>query len=658
MIKSNINSIRLPVSKDPNQESIIQELYNGLPAGWSTNEKNEVLNELGLVMVNIEEREEETQEIQKNENEAKQKTKEIMNEKPEYENDPKPKPNHQLPKPISELLNELELEEIAEEKLNQTPKETSEDTTSFSDSEEEIDNKDFQEEEEDLQKVISQLKLEQEKEDLKSWGSKGLEGLKNAFQSNLTTKTIESDSSLENLKLQNQNLSSSTVQGSKPKKSVSFALDPDLSKDPTHSTSTSNPSSSSNPSLPIGGIMLPDIIEHPIKTSSLLQAAQPNRNPINGQNAHLNPRLASLLPKSYLQSHQTPTENFEPSSSSSSTQPNHNQGSSEEEYEEDYDEDQSDEDDEGLYELSEEEEDQEGWSNDVDLQTALDMREAALEYHSKRQSLGIGIGSGSLGGEDVPIDENEEEEWVPLDHQPKANGIPRQVPSTSRFKSGRLSRWKSKMMSSTNPNLETEQSLIKEGKLLGIEPIVQGRLPINGSTVYQLPSRTEQSTELDEDLTAEEIQVLSSRLNILSMDEESRIAAERAGHELMGWMEKVKKGEVLIQQEEEGFMESQVNEEKMNGILESKMMKEVVEVDSMEGVSLRSDLPPEIKIVKKSNTKLDETGSKPQISLLTSTTNENHQKKGSDSKEISHTLPVAKKLSRFKSEKLNQQQSF
>ncbi|KAH9817192.1 hypothetical protein DFH28DRAFT_171772 [Melampsora americana] len=708
MTKFNIHSIKLPELKHQTQESINPS--DLLPEGWKMNEKNEVLNELGLVMVNIEEEEEEEKEEEENEksdsngfltdsnsfltdssnrNQNRNQNQNQIHEKLEN----KENESYRLPNSINEILNRLEQEEEEELKKKEELEERIEkeskknfDLESESESNSEVDeNENIKNQnqvnlnKEGFQKIKSEKEKEKEKEELKNWGLNGLEGLKNVFQSNrssheklpsnltstlsiqsskpIQTETKPSCSSSINtstsISSKPEALGSSSLTTSKSKKSVSFALESDSSKDSSINPSTSTLSTGS---LPKGGIMLPDIIEHPIKLSSSGSIQQAKSNQINGQNAHLHPRLASLLPKSYLQSQLKPNPNLE--LDRTETDFDEPEGSS-----------SSSEGDEGLYELSEEEEEEEDqeegeWEDELDIQRTLDLREAALEYHSRRQGLGIGIGTGSLGGEGIPIDENEEEEWVPIERRVKGDGIPRQIPNSSRFKSGRLSvsSWKSKWVS-TSDLKEDHPSLIQEGKLFGIEPVFNGPIPKHGgSVVYEVPGRREESNEIDEDLTQEELELMNARINILSMDEESRRIAERAGEELMGWMEKVKKGEVVIEDEAEGegFVDPvglKVKESESSDLM--KGMKEVNfkdEVDEL--ISSRTDLPPEIKIVSKTKSKLMEKD--PQLSIISSShhTHEDQPmgETGSDlkSNEIKIKSTLAKKVSRFKSEKLKQ----
>lgn len=562
--KSTIRSLRLPRLRandsHPAQERLETDqetseecdalLTPDLPPGWSLNNQNEILNEKGLVMVDIQE---------------------------ELVSDPDPKlddtvfgskgtvadgvvlgPCHQLPKSVSDLLDELELEEIEEQKSR--PPHSALDEQSDDEDLTKLDELDAELEEnfKDQDDVVEVLnRLDQEKEELKHWGRNGLEGLKNAFKPNpkpnsrlepqTDLKPASSSSSPrppvsvpEHSDEPDPAPIASSSKSCKPakKKTVSFAPEIDSSRSPSPSSPPSP--SAQNESSKSCGIMLADIIEHPIEVSrpSPDSLARPS---INGKNAHLNPRLASLLPRSYVDSQ------HDPSSPLADSSHHHNPCVP---LEDDYDEGldgvyDSDDESSSLWSTHDDEDDGEWPPNDLDIQAALDLRQTALEYHTKRQSLGLGAGTGPLGGDHPPPNADDEPEWVPIDSRPKADGVPRQIPGSSRFKAGRLPTWEEP--GATAPR----QANIVDGKLFGAAPVLSGPAPVNGAAVYELPGRSQASTDIDEDLSPEEMELLQARLNILAMDEESRLAAEQAGTALMSWMEKARKGEVIFDDDDD-----------------------------------------------------------------------------------------------------------
>ncbi|KAI8461442.1 hypothetical protein BY996DRAFT_172595 [Phakopsora pachyrhizi] len=399
-------------------------------------------------------------------------------------------------------------------------------------------------------------------EESREWGKVGLDGLKDAFNRNRVSGSMRKINGSEDVGTDDQrrNDSDQKVQFTNSqieppeknekkklqKKTVTFAPQPSSS-----SSSSSSDVEKTTPRPP-RGIMLPDVVERaPVQSVENVQIAQ-KRVPVpieklNGRNGHLNPRLASLLPRSYCERQ-----------IGASVNPECGAGDDDQNVEDDDDDDDddlsSDEkefDADSVWSEDDEEEGDDKDSNwpplDLDIQTALDLRQAALEYHSKRNGLGLGPGTGPLGGDrQAPEPDEESEEWVPMDTRAKAEGVPRQLNGSSRFRTGKSLVWDGKIGS--NPTGER----VTDGKLHGTEPLIQGPEPrAERAAVYQIPGRKSDREGVDEDLTAEEMELLRSRIEILGMDEESRIAAESAGTALMELMEKARRGEVVLESEKD-----------------------------------------------------------------------------------------------------------
>ncbi|KAA1100990.1 hypothetical protein PGT21_003587 [Puccinia graminis f. sp. tritici] len=525
--------------------------------------------------------------------------------------DPTGTNSYQLPSHISKLLDELELEEELELK-NRPPEETVEQSQSdeeHSHTEEFISPDDIGQE---IDKALNLAKpahhacqQQDEQEDLKAWGKTGLDGLKNIFKTSaLSVPSTSQQTSQQLAQSADHNPPACSAPTPTPsilarprtdklipqedsgslkasqKKSVTFA--PETYLNPPKSTSTSSPILP-DPPRPSPGIMLSDIVERPIvqPTPPVVipsrKPAQSTKIEVNGKNAYLNPRLASLLPRSLQngscskpdQVAQDPTSQQEEGESS----------------EEDQDDLDSDEDNDGSSTWSEDEDEGaaggSSWPpEDLDIQTVLDLRQAALEYHTKRQGLGLGRGTGPLGGDRAP-GSDDESEWVPLDARVKAPGVPRRSSGQSRFKTGRPL----PPLDGTNPDCLGDEKVV-DGKLFGAAPIIEGPAPTMGAAVHQLPGRTADFTEVDDELTAEEVELLRSRLEALGMDEERRIAAEKAGSELMAWMEKARIGEVDLEDQPRPDSEVTLDQPQRAPLAEK---------------SFRNEGPPEIKTAPKSS---------------------------------------------------------
>ncbi|KAG0147548.1 hypothetical protein CROQUDRAFT_132450 [Cronartium quercuum f. sp. fusiforme G11] len=687
---SNVQTLRFPnlITDNINiSSSETNPLTNYLPKEWKLNERNEIINEEGLVMVDIQEEfksnyQEETSKYHSHSTSTGTLSDQFNNSNH----------THELPKNLSKILDQLELEEELELndgrlKVNQ---EEEEGGINDHDDQLEFNDNDWIKERQEILKVFKK-----DKEDLKDWGKNGLEGLKNVFNSNSSSKLektvnhndilkIEKDS--EKIQHEEKNVNGSNLKKSSKvnKKSVSFAIETEID-DEDSSDSIKKTSLVESTHLPSSGIMLSDIIEHPIEVSQPIVLDR-KRLPINGKNAHLNPRLASLLPRSYVKSQTTPNSSPKATECGSSNkietvEESHEENSHGRDEEYDYD---SDIDGSSVWSMEDEGDEAEWPPNDLDIQAALDLRQAALEYHTKRQSLGIGAGTGPLGGDHPPTDPDQEPEWVPMDTRPKADGIPRQAPSSSRFKSGRLPTWEEP------GTLYPKETNVVNGKLFGSVPVINGPEPSNGPAIYQLPGRTNESTDLDEDLTNEEMELLKSRLNILSMDQESRLAAETAGTALMSWMEKARKGEVIFKDDNDDEKGNEVNDKVVERLpVTDTNINEDLDSGSDHKVYLPRlmDQPPEIKTVPKSakffpkpvtcesNLKSKHTSSptsiptevlKPTLSPQSTTTEPIDHTSNSVTTTTTTTKPqiksettpqthtVAKKVSRFKAEKIGQ----
>ncbi|WAR56106.1 hypothetical protein PtB15_6B851 [Puccinia triticina] len=470
--------------------------------------------------------------------------------------------SYQLPPHISKVLDELEKEEELELQNRPTeetePRESDDEPTT----EEFITPEDIGQE---LDKALNLAEREsycskQDDQDLKEWGKTGLDGLKNIFKRSSPSLSIPSTSqkvgqssadlnppacptpptSIMATSTRTDKLSSQDETGSSakppPKKSVTFA--PETYLNPPKSPPTSSSPAPPNPPRPSPGIMLSDIVERPIAQPGIIppiKPTQPSKIEVNGKNAYLNPRLASLLPRALKSKPEDPGSQQEEEEEEESAD------------EDDPDDSNDDEANDGSSVWSVDDEEAEGGSSwppeDQHIETALDLRQAAIEYHTKRQGLGLGRGTGPLGGDRAP-GSDEEAEWVPLDARAQAPGVPRRSNGQSRFKTGRP-------LHLLDPDALGEHKVV-DGKLFGAAPIIEGPAPTMGAAVHQLPGRPADFSELDDELTAEEVELLRSRLEALGMDEERRIAAERAGSELMAWMEKARSGQINLEDEDYG----------------------------------------------------------------------------------------------------------
>lgn len=475
---------------------------------------------------------------------------------------------HRLPRHISELLDKLEREEETERSESRNE----DDGSSQSDEERSLE--EFVTPEDVGQEVDKALNVspvsrqsyssKDDDPDLKSWGQTGLEGLKSIFkpshQSGSSTSksskalpensppacSIVASASDSTTNCENHQKSSSVDPPSSKsthKKSVTFAPETYLSPPKPTSKLASVPEALQ----PAPGIVLSDVVERPMSLPTApahilsSQVNLPNEKQVNGKNAHLNPRLASLLPRS-LQNSTCSNDNQTAESLSAQQQDSENcENSTDGEYDDDVDQTDDDKSSTWSYDDDEGAEDGSSWPpQDLDIQTALDLRQAALAYHSQRQGLGLGSGTGPLGG-DKPPGSDDDVEWVPVDARVQAPGVPRPLNGQSRFKAGRsLPIWNGANLSCLG------DEKVVDGKLFGTAPILDGPAPTKGAAVHTLPGRAADFTELDDELTTEELELLRSRLEVIGMDEESRIAAERAGSDLMAWMEKARKGEVEL----------------------------------------------------------------------------------------------------------------
>ncbi|PLW19729.1 hypothetical protein PCANC_07652 [Puccinia coronata f. sp. avenae] len=609
----------LPSSKEHGRIATSSEPNDNLPLGWSLNEKDEILNEEGLVMMDIQEELPPEQPVHSTKSSStyplagsSSTTSCGTVSRPKTDESTGTNSN-QLPPHISQILDQLELEEELEELKNKA----AEEATQLDDgpsAEEFITPGELGQEVEtalNLAKTNRQSSSsKEEKEDLKSWGKTGLDGLKNIFQTRLSLSVPSTSQKVEQPAdhhptacLDDPPHPPSILCGSRTDKPTSQD-DPGSSKPPQKKSVTFAPetylNSPKSPSAvspvaprPSPGIVLSDVVERPpvqpIPTISIPSTKQPkpNKSDVNGKNAYLNPRLASLLPRSLQNGSGSNSKQVDQNTASQ-----HEQEDGESSGLDQYDLEDSDELDDGSSTWSEDEDDAEGSSSwppeDLDIQTALDLRQAALEYHTKRQGLGLGRGTGPLGGDQAP-GSDDESEWVPLDTRVQAPGVPRTSNGQSRFKTGRPL----PPFDGANPECLGDEKVVN-GKLYGALPIIEGPAPSMGAAVHQIPGRPEDFTELDDELTAEELELLKSRLEVLGMDEEKRMAAEKAGSELMAWMEKARTGQVKLEDDPQTHLESDASLDLPN-ILNLSQQPSLVEVP------FRNEGPPEVKTAPKSS---------------------------------------------------------
>jgi len=623
-VQSSIRPIRIPrptpapSSKEHGASGPSSEPHGNLPAGWSLNERDEILNEEGLVMMDIQEElppEQPALPSNASTDPLRSSTSASSGTIPDSKHETGTSP-HQLPAHISRILDQLELEEELEAKKIST------EGAQPSQSDDESYARDFITPGELGQEVDHALNLGRKtgqspssQEDMKNWGKTGLDGLKNIFK---TTSSLSVPSTCQQAEQSTDDNPSacpappppsSILSGprtdkptpldgpgsAKPpqKKSVTFA--PETYTNPPKSVSSS--AILPDPPRPSPGIVLSDIVERPItqptppiSTSSTKQF-KPTKHEVNGKNAHLNPRLASLLPRSLQERpHSSSHQVHQNSASQQLEEQDDDESSGQDQHELD-----SDEIDDGSSTWSLDEDDAEGGSSwppeDLDIQTALDLRQAALEYHTKRQGLGLGRGTGPLGGDRAP-GSDDESEWVPLDTRVQAPGVPRKSNGQSRFKTGRPL----PPLDGTNPECLGNEKVVN-GKLFGAAPILEGPAPTMGAAVHQLPGRSAEFTEVDDELTAEELELLKSRLEVLGMDEERRIAAEKAGSELMAWMEKARTGQVKLEEDDQSHLEPGALPDHQTIITPVQQSISSIPVER----PLRNEAPPVVKTAPKSH---------------------------------------------------------
>ncbi|KAH9464075.1 hypothetical protein KEM48_006933 [Puccinia striiformis f. sp. tritici PST-130] len=621
-LNSSIRPIRIPRPGPSTLSAQNGQMNDNLPTGWSLNKRDEILNEEGLVMMDIQE--EIPIEHADNLNQTSHHSARTIPSTESEDSILADSHHHQLPSHISQFLDKLELEEeleleLEKKKLNEQAESPnqSEDENSTIEEQEFITPSDLGQE---VDKALNHGKIndkshstkEEEAQELKAWGKTGLDGLKNIYKNTskpiplstpqqpeqlpstspipVPSTSIMAGSQMDKLTSQDGNLGSSTTHS---KKSVKFAPETYLNP-PKSSTSPLVP----DRPLPSPGIMLSDIVERPIiqptppvvPTVSSKLKRQSTKIEVTGVNAYLNPRLASLLPRS-LQNGSC----LNPSTEDE-------QGDEESAGEDQPDLEDSDEDaDDGSSTWSYDEGEVEAGSSwppeDLDIQTALDLRQAALEYHTKRQGLGLGRGTGALGGDRVP-GSDDESEWVPLDTRVQAPGVPRRSTGQSRFKTGRVLH----PLDGTDPEVLGDEKVI-DGKLFGAAPIIDGPAPTMGAAVHQLPGRPSDFTEADDELTAEELELLKSRLEVLGMDEERRIAAEKAGSELMAWMEKARTGEVELGDDDDhqAMTTTPVEPENHVDLTSTINPSSSQQQNPSVGNPSRNEGPPEIKTALKSS---------------------------------------------------------
>ncbi|KNZ55859.1 hypothetical protein VP01_2560g1 [Puccinia sorghi] len=619
---SSIRPIRIPrptpaqSSKEHGASDPSSEPHSNLPAGWSLNERDEILNEEGLVMMDIQEElpaEQPALASNTSTDPVRSSTSPSGGTIPGSMHDEATGTSpHQLPAHISSILDQLELEEELEAKLIST------EGAQPSQSDDKAYARNFITPGELGQEVDHALNLGKKtgqfpssQEDLKNWGKTGLDGLRNIFKTASSLSVPSTCQQVEQSTDDNPSASpappaptsilsgprldkSTPLDGPGPakppqKKSVTFA--PETYTNPPKSVS----SSAILPDLPrpSPGIVLSDIVERPITqptppiSTSSTQQFKPTKHEVNGKNAHLNPRLASLLPRSLqARPHSYSHPVLQHSESRQLVEQEDDESSGQDQHELD-----SDEIDDGSSTWSVDEDDAEGGSSwppeDLDIQTALDLRQAALEYHTKRQGLGLGRGTGPLGG-NRPPGSDDGSEWVPLDTRVQAPGVPRKSNGQSRFKTGRPL----PPLDGTNPECLGDEKVVN-GKLFGAAPILEGPAPTMGAAVHQLPGRSAEFTEVDDELTAEELELLKSRLEVLGMDEERRNAAEKAGSELMAWMEKARTGQVKLEDDDQSHLESETLPHHQAIITPAQQS---ISVDG----PLRNEAPPVVKIAPKS----------------------------------------------------------
>ncbi|MBW0503815.1 hypothetical protein O181_043530 [Austropuccinia psidii MF-1] len=638
------------------------KLTDQLPAGWSINDKDEILNEEGLVIVDIQEELDPdlspvpsltvSTSLTRNREAASKRDAIVVSDSDSGA--------RQLPKDICDILDALELEEQAMQRdLKQQDDNLDESIDESLEQDEFVTPSELEQE---LAKTLdpqsSSLKNSSESQnDLKEWGKSGLDGLKNIFQA--SSRQSDPDQLSSSITLETPSTSKPDPQAhamppplpheadNNPKKSVRFAPET-FSSQSSPSTTPFNPHSPITQNKKLSqGVMLPDVIERP--PSSPPSVVPPLKNPmqadgINGRNAHLNHRLASLLPRSYMT-----TQNIN-SAQNASSDTAQEDDSDQELYDSQEDLDSNDDESAVWSNYNDDsEEDGSSWPpKDIDIQTALDWRQIALEYHTKRQGLGLGQGTGPLGGDHAPMDPDEPE-WVPMDTRVQADGIPRQSDGLSRFRTGRAANRAG--LVSTGPNAER----VVNGKLFGTMPIIDGPSPTAGPAIYQIPGRSAQSTELDEDLSQAELELLMSRLEVLGMDEEKRIAAEQTGTALMDLMEKVRKGQVILDEQSQELLP--------NTSCGSTTLPTLLRAYP-NCSSLPQDEPPQIKTASKIHRKSvaqhfshNNANQTDQSAALASSILKNIQKQNNEILlSTCEAIPVTqtnKKLSRFKASKLS-----
>lgn len=392
-------------------------------------------------------------------------------------------------------------------------------------------------------------RVEKEKAQAQSWGNLGLLGLKGAFGGSSKGKRSDKvvgegfplpakcDSTEPPAMVVDSvpDQSSSAGQASSPdkgkgrlkaRKSVSFAARPAVIPSPPGSdtdmafdedeASESETKPTKQPERRT--VILPDIVERDADTQP---EAGPSSQPGNahGRNVQIDPRLAALLPKSLAG----------PSSAV--------QDEETEDVDDDIDIDASD-DSGSLYEYSDEDEAELGYPmpEGEGIQTAMDLKQASMAYHALRPSLGAGAGTGPLGGDAPAVDEEDEDEWVPLDTRTKGEGVPREPSMESKFRG--LAKGVRK-----GAGLEPGQPNVSNGKLFGRMPLVDGQ-------GVKQPKTQSGGQDSDDELTPHEMALLAARIDALAMTPEERETAEKVGGELWELMQKVQRGEMTIEEEQ------------------------------------------------------------------------------------------------------------